>query len=45
MNYLDNYKKWCNSGLPKDIEKELDSIKNNEEELKSRFGCEWQRYC
>ncbi len=42
MNYLENYKKWCNSGLPKDIEMELDSIKNNEEELKSRFGGELQ---
>ena len=42
MNFMDNYNVWCNSGLPKDIENELNSIKNNEEELKSRFGSELQ---
>ena len=42
MNYLENYQYWCNAGLPEDIKKELFSIKNNEEELKSRFGCELQ---
>ena len=42
MNFLENYNIWCNSGLPEDIEKELNSIKNNDEELKSRFGSELQ---
>ena len=42
MNFLENYNIWCNSGLPEDIEKELISIKDNEEELKSRFGSELQ---
>ena len=42
MNYLENYQKWCNAGLPEDIEKELLSIKDNENELKSRFCNELQ---
>ena len=42
MNYLENYQMWCNAGLPEDINKELSTIKNNEEELKSRFGSELQ---
>ena len=42
MNYLDNYQTWCNAGLPEDIENELHSIRNNEEELKGRFGSELQ---
>lgn len=42
MNYLENYQKWCNAGLPEDIEKELLSIKDNENELKSRFCSELQ---
>ena len=42
MNYLENYQIWCNAGLPEDIKKELSAIKNNEEELKSRFGSELQ---
>ena len=42
MNYLENYQIWCNAGLPEDINTELSSIKNNEDELKSRFGSELQ---
>ena len=42
MNYLENYQIWCNAGLPEDINKELSFIKDNEEELKSRFGSELQ---
>ena len=42
MNYLENYQKWCNAGLPEDIKKELLSFKDNENELKSRFCSELQ---
>ena len=42
MNYLENYQKWCNANLPEDIKKELESIKNDDEELKGRFACDLQ---
>lgn len=42
MNYMERYNFWYNAGLPEEIIVELDSIKNNEEELKSRFGSELQ---
>ena len=42
MNYLDRYQAWCNASLPEDVVKELDSIKDNEEELKGRFGSDLQ---
>jgi len=42
MNYLGNYNIWCSAGLPTDVNCELDAIKNNEEELKSRFGSDLQ---
>ena len=42
MNYLDRYHFWCNAGLPEDVCRELDSIKNDEEELKGRFGGDLQ---
>ncbi len=42
MDYLERYKSWCNAGLPNEIQMELDAIKNNLEELKSRFGSELQ---
>ena len=42
MNYLDRYQFWCNAGLPEDVRCELDSIKNDTEELKSRFGGDLQ---
>ena len=38
MNYLDNYLFWCNAGLPDAVNCELASVKDNEDELKSRFG-------
>lgn len=42
MNYLDRYQFWCNAGLPEDVCRELESIKNDEEELKGRFGSDLQ---
>ena len=42
MNYLENYQKWCNAGLPEDINIELFSVKDSADELKSRFGGELQ---
>ena len=42
MNYMDRYEFWCNAGLPEDVQKELQSIANNEEELKGRFGSDLQ---
>ena len=42
MNYLENYQKWCNAGLPQDINIELFSVKDSADELKSRFGAELQ---
>lgn len=38
MNYMERYTFWCNAGLPVDMQNELNAIKDNEEELKSRFG-------
>ena len=42
MNYLDRYKFWCNAQLPEDVQQELRSIANDEEELKGRFGSDLQ---
>lgn len=42
MNYLENYNIWCNAGLPENVNRELAEIKNNEQELKSRFGSQLQ---
>lgn len=42
MNYLDRYEFWRNAGLPEDVNRELDSIKNDTEELKGRFGSDLQ---
>ena len=42
MNYLDRYAFWCNAQLPDDVKAELASIKDNEEELKGRFGSDLQ---
>jgi len=42
MNYLENYRVWCNAGLPESVNLELASIKDNEDELKSRFGSDLQ---
>ena len=42
MNYLERYSFWCAANLPDNVRQELDSIKDNEEELKGRFGCDLQ---
>ena len=42
MNYMDRYQFWCNADLPEDVKQELNSIANNEEELKGRFGSDLQ---
>lgn len=42
MNYLENFEFWYNSALSDQEKSELDTIKNNTEELKSRFGSELQ---
>ena len=42
MNYLDNYKFWCDADLDEEIKSELELIKDNDEELKGRFGTELQ---
>lgn len=42
MNYLERYAFWCNAGLPDNVMAELKDIKNNEEELKSRFSSDLQ---
>ena len=42
MNYKERYVFWCQAGLPEDVQAELASVANNEEELKGRFGSELQ---
>ena len=42
MNYMDRYEFWCHANLPEDVRCELAAIRNDEEELKSRFGSELQ---
>ncbi len=42
MNYFERYAFWCNAGLPDNVMAELKDIKNNEEELKSRFSSDLQ---
>ena len=42
MNYMERYEFWRNAGLPEDVCRELDSIANNEDELKGRFGSDLQ---
>ena len=42
MNFMDRYTFWCNAGLPDDVQAELAAIKNDEEELKGRFGGDLQ---
>lgn len=37
MNYKLNYEFWCNANLPSVIKSELNSIKDNENEIKDRF--------
>ncbi len=40
MNFMDRFDFWCSANLPEDVRMELDSVKNDTEELKSRFGSE-----
>lgn len=42
MNYKERYAFWCQAGLPDDVQAELASIADNEEELKGRFGSDLQ---
>ena len=42
MNYMDRYQFWCNANLPEEAIAELESIKNDSEELKSRFSGDLQ---
>ena len=42
MNYMDRYSFWYHADLPDEIKIELEEMKNDEEELKSRFGSELQ---
>ena len=42
MNYMERYEFWCNANLPEETKLELASIKNDEEELKGRFGSDLQ---
>ena len=42
MNYMDRYNFWCDANLPDDVKAELATIKNDEEELKGRFGGDLQ---
>lgn len=42
MNYLERYAFWCSADLPEDVRRELAAIKDNEEELKGRFGGDLQ---
>lgn len=42
MTYMDRYAFWCNANLPADARQELENIKDNTEELMSRFGCDLQ---
>ena len=42
MNYLENFEFWYKSDLTDEERTELDAIKNDTEELKSRFGAELQ---
>ena len=42
MSYMDRYQFWCNADLPADVLAELNSIQNDQEELKSRFCSDLQ---
>ena len=38
MEYLDEYKKWCNDSIfDEETKKELKEIENNEKEIEDRF--------
>ena len=40
MDYMERYSFWCEANLPDDVRLELTSIREDIEELKSRFGSE-----
>lgn len=42
MTYMDRYNFWCNADLPESVRQELEAIKDDSEELKSRFGGDLQ---
>lgn len=42
MDFEKNYQYWCSQELPADVRAELDSIKDNKDEKKSRFGGDLQ---
>ena len=42
MNYMENYAFWCAADLTEDMQRELTKIKDNEDELKGRFGSDLQ---
>ena len=42
MNYMERYEFWCNAGLPEAVKAELRAIRDDEEELKGRFGGDLQ---
>ena len=42
MNYMDRYRFWCNANLPEEMKRELASLKDDDEELKGRFGGDLQ---
>ena len=42
MDFEKNYQYWCSQELPTDVRAELDSIKDNKDEKKSRFGGDLQ---
>lgn len=42
MHYLDTYHFWCKANLPTEVQEELIALKDNEEELKGRFGGDLQ---
>ncbi len=42
MDHMDRYAFWCSADLPEEVRKELAAIKDDVEELKSRFGSDLQ---
>ena len=42
MNYMERYEFWCNACLPEAVKAELLAIRDDEEELKGRFGGDLQ---
>lgn len=42
MDCFENYKFWCEADLPDDVKQELAAIKDNDDEIKSRFGSDLQ---